>query len=159
VLALRLTKESSRRWGRLREEQNRRAVKELQQMLGGLREILVLGREKVFRDTFAEEEASLARTRRRHDTLVALPRIAIETIFVGCVVLVVALLTVRGAASTDLVPLLGVYAYAGFRFIPSANRLILQVDILRSIGPAIAQVYDHLSLFEGARRPTDDASA
>jgi len=157
--ALRLTRGSSRRWGRVREDQHRRAVKELQQMLGGLREIIVLGRERVFRDTFAAEENALARTRRRHDTLMALPRIAIETIFVTCVVLVVALLTVRGTGSGDLVPLLGVYAYAGFRFIPSANRLILQVDALRSIGPSVTQVYDHLELFERARRTDDAASA
>ena len=153
--ALRLTKRSSNRWGRQREEQSRRAAKDMQQMLGGLREIIVLGREQTYRDAFAAAENALARTRRTHSTLVALPRIAIETIFVACVVLVVALLTLRGASSADLVPLLGVYAYAGFRFIPSANRLMLQVDVLRSVGPSVRRVAEHLDVFEGARREDD----
>jgi ATP-binding cassette subfamily C protein len=150
--ALRLTKRSSRRWGRAREEQSRRAYKDLQQILGGVREIMVLGRERPFQEAYAAEEEALARTRRTHNTLIALPRIAIETIFVACVVLVVALLTLGGSNGADLMPLLGVYAYAGFRFIPSANRLLLHVDSLRTIGPAVERLVAHLALFEGARR-------
>jgi ATP-binding cassette subfamily C protein len=158
-LSLRLTKRSSRRWGKLREEQGRRALKDIQQMLGGLREILVAGRERVFRDAYFEAESGLARTKRTHSTLIALPRIAIETIFVACVVLVVSLLMLRRGSATDLVPLLGIYAYAGFRFIPSANRLLLHIDGLRSIGPTVDRVQALLDLFEGAHRPADDAPA
>src|SRR5262249_44716976 len=124
VTAIRWTKRSSRRMGKLRQQVSRRAVTELQQSLAGLREIRVLGRERAFHDTYAADQQMYARARRLHSTLGAAPRLAIETIFVCCIVLIVALVTLRGMGRAQIVPLLGIYAYAGFRFIPSANRLL-----------------------------------
>src|SRR5262249_11276077 len=46
AVALQLTKRSSTRMGKVRQEISRRALKEMQQSLGGLREIHVLGRER-----------------------------------------------------------------------------------------------------------------
>src|SRR3954452_5426161 len=45
VTALRLTKRTSRRWGREREDRGRIAMKDAQESLAGIREIKILGRE------------------------------------------------------------------------------------------------------------------
>jgi ABC-type multidrug transport system fused ATPase/permease subunit len=156
--ALRLTKRSSRRWGRQREDLSRQAQKDVQQSLGGIRELKVLGRERAFLDSFAALSRRLARMRQRHQTVMAVPRLSIETIFVCCVVLIMALAQTRRDGGAGIVPLLGLYAYAGFRMIPSANRLIFQVDVIRGAGRAIAQLHAHLSEFGGGAR-LDEAAA
>jgi ATP-binding cassette subfamily C protein len=158
--ALRVSKRSSRRWGRAREELSRQAQKEVQQSLGGIREIKVLGRERTFLDTFVALERGLARMRGRHATVIAMPRLAIETIFVCCIVLIMALAQLRGDRGGGIVPLLGLYAYAGFRLIPSANRLLFPVDVIRGAGRAVARLHAHLGEFGGgARLPADDDGA
>jgi ATP-binding cassette subfamily C protein len=141
--ALRLTKRSSAKWGRERELLGRQTLKDAQESLGGIREIKIQGREDAFRETFVETLGVLARARRRHGWLILIPRIAIETIFVACVVLVIALATLGGRSPAEIVPLLGLFAYAGFRLIPSANRLLLYMDALRGATTAIDRLLAH----------------
>jgi ABC-type multidrug transport system fused ATPase/permease subunit len=155
ALALRLTKRSSVRWGREREQRGRLALKDAQESLGGIREIKILGREDAFGDAFAAVHSDLARARGRHGWLITVPRIAIETIFVACVVLVVAFATLGGRSSRDILPLLGLFAYAGFRLIPSANRVLLHVDGLRRARPAI----DRLVALAAEFRPSEPVAA
>jgi ATP-binding cassette subfamily C protein len=149
-LAVRLTKRSSLRMGKVRQQISRRAVKEMQQSLGGLREIHILGRERAFHDAFVADQQTYARTRRLHGTLVAAPRLAIETIFVCCIVLIVGLVML-GEGRAEIMPLLGVYAYAGFRFIPAANRILMFHDAIRGAAPTVDRIHTLLEQFEGAR--------
>jgi len=144
---LRLMKRSSATWGRARERLGRQNLKDAQEALGGIREIKILGREEAFRGTFVQAQQALAQARGHHGWLNNLPRIAIESIFVACVVLVIALATLGGKPARELVPLLGLFAYAGFRLIPAANRFLLHVDAIRGAAPAIDRLRAHLEEF------------
>jgi ATP-binding cassette subfamily C protein len=153
--AVTLTKRSSRRMGKIRRQMSQRTLKDLQQSLSGLREIRVLGRERAFHDAFAADQHEYARARGLHLTLLAAPRLAIETIFVCCIVLIVGL-SLSHSARYQIVPLLGIYAYAGFRFIPSANRLLMFYDQMRNVAPTVERVSELLTKFEAARPPDDE---
>jgi len=157
---LRLMKRTSARWGRERETLGRQNLKDAQEALGGIREIKILGREEAFRATFVEAQVALARARGHHGWLNNLPRIAIESIFVACVVLVIALATLGGKPAHELVPLLGLFAYAGFRLIPAANRFLLHVDAVRGAASAIDRLRAHQEEFraETAAAPGDAAA-
>ncbi len=159
ITALLVTKRSSAKWGREREQLGRQALKQSQESLGGIREIKILGREDFFADTFASTERVLARVRRRHAWLITVPRIAIETIFVASVVLVIALATLHGRSARDIVPLLGLFAYAGFRLIPSANRFLVHMDAMRGARAAIDRLSAHRDEFQVAPPPATAAGA
>jgi len=88
----------------------------------------------------------------------AVPRVAIETIFVASVVVVVAIATLGGRSSQEILPLLGLFAYAGFRLIPSANRILLHLDAVRRSIPAVERLVEHLREF-GAPSPDSAAAA
>ena len=158
---LRLMKRNSAKWGRARETLGRQNLKDAQEALGGIREIKILGREEAFRTTFVEAQEALARARGHHGWLINLPRIAIESIFVACVVLVIALATLGGKPARELVPLLGLFAYAGFRLIPAANRFLLHVDAVRGAASAIDRLRAHVEEFrpETAPATAGDAAA
>jgi len=145
--ALRLTKLVSQHWGREREHRGRQSLKDAQESLAGIREIKILGRESAFTEAFTQTQAGLAHARGRHGWLIALPRVAIETIFVASVVVVVAIATLGGRSSREILPLLGLFAYAGFRLIPSANRILLHVDSVRRAVPAVERLIQHLREF------------
>ena len=156
-VALRLTKRASQRWGSDREHRGRESLKDAQESLAGIREIKILGRETAFTDAFMDTQERLAHARGRHGWLIALPRVAIETIFVASVVVVVAIATVGGRSSQEILPLLGLFAYAGFRLIPSANRILLNVDSVRRAMPAVERLVQHLDEF--AAPPPESESA
>lgn len=151
--ALRLTKVTSQRWGRDREQRGRESLKDAQESLAGIREIKILGRERAFADAFIDNQEELASARGRHGWLIAVPRVAIETIFVACVVVVVALATLGGRPTREILPLLGLFAYAGFRLIPSANRVLLHIDSIRRAIPAVERLIQHIDEFEPAALP------
>jgi ATP-binding cassette, subfamily B, bacterial PglK len=149
VSLLKFTRRVFTRWGAQQQELKRAILQNLQQSLGGLKEVKVMGREGFFCDLFANQQDVLQRVHARHATVTTIPRLLIETVFVCGMLLVILLVTGRGKVGQDLVPLLGLYAYAGFRIIPSANRILLLLGNIRLGTAATNHVYtDFLSFAE-----------
>lgn len=145
---LRLTRRVFTRWGAQQQELKRAILQNLQQSLGGLKEVRVMGREGFFRDLFTSRQEALERVHARHATITTIPRLLIETVFVCGMLLVILLVTGRGKTGLDLLPLLGLYAYAGFRIIPSANRILLHLGAIRLGIAATNNVYADFSAFD-----------
>jgi ATP-binding cassette subfamily C protein len=131
LILLKLTRRSFIRLGAREQNLKRTILKSLQQSLGGLKEIKVLGRERFFFNDFTLRHRALTRLRARHLTLSAIPRFLIEAVFVSGILLLIALLTAYGNVGVELIPLLGLYAYAGFRIIPSVLRIMASLNDLR----------------------------
>jgi len=118
-----------------------RILKAVQQTLDGIKEIRVMGREGFFRRRFAARQEELARVGRRRQLLELVPRLLFESSFIVATLLVVVLLAARGEqASREVVPLLGLYAYAGFRVIPSFNRILMHLNNLWFASPAVEEL-------------------
>jgi ATP-binding cassette subfamily C protein len=137
ALLLRVTRARVRRWGRETHRLEREVLQGVQQTLGAVKEIKVLGREAFFRERFGRAEDALVRVRHLHGTVATVPRLLVETVFVAGAFGLVALVVLLGPGGTEVVPLLGLYAYAGFRVIPSVNRIMLYVSEIRSGGAAV----------------------
>ncbi|HEV8715169.1 MAG TPA: ABC transporter ATP-binding protein [Candidatus Binatia bacterium] len=147
VSLLKLTRQAFARWGTRQQELKRAILQNLQQSLGGLKEVKVMGREEFFCDLFASRQDALMHIRARSATLNIIPRLLIETIFVCGMLLVILLVTGYGTTGVDLVPLLGLYAYAGFRITPSVYHILLHLGHIRLGTAATNQVYaDFISL-------------
>ncbi|HEX9444936.1 MAG TPA: ABC transporter ATP-binding protein [Candidatus Binatia bacterium] len=155
-LLLKLTRNLLTRWGRLEHNLKRESLQSLQQTLGGLKEIRVLGRESFFYERFCGLQEALAGVVCLYETFLGLPRLLIETIFVFGMLLVLLLITARGGATQDVVPVLGLCAYGGFRVVPSINRMLMALNSIRFGGAAVDHLHDDLKLFErlGLRGPS-----
>jgi ATP-binding cassette, subfamily B, bacterial PglK len=130
LVPLHLSRRATARWGRGVQQLETSILQSLQQSLGGVKELKLTGREAFFLARFDEQLAAAARLRSRHTVAGTALRMAVETVFV-CGLLLVGLLLTLSDGTTTALPLLGLYAYAGFRVIPSANRIILNVNALR----------------------------
>ena len=129
LLPLTLSRKATARWGQAVQQLDEEILQTLQQSLGGVKEVKVIGREPFFLAQFDERVAAAARLRARYVAVAASLRMGVETTFVCGMLAVSLLLTLRSGAAA--VPLLGLFAYAGFRVIPASNRIMLYVAELR----------------------------
>ncbi|MEM7481912.1 MAG: ATP-binding cassette domain-containing protein [Acidobacteriota bacterium] len=104
------------------------ALGTVQDTLEGLKEIRIFGREGHFFELFSRDQHSIAQTVTRLRFLEQLPRLAIESLFIGATLVAVMVVAGGGERVGEMVPLLGLYAYAGFRIIPSFNRMIMHAN-------------------------------
>jgi ATP-binding cassette subfamily C protein len=126
----------------------------VQNALGGIKEIKALGREDHFFDAFAHAQRRQVHAGFLGLTLATIPPLVIETTFVLAALAVAAIVAIRPETRGDILPVLGLFAYGGFRMIPMGNRIVLKVNEIRSAGPAVDTVYSDYQLIdrEGFRR-------
>jgi ATP-binding cassette, subfamily B, bacterial PglK len=143
LLPLTLSRHATARWGQAVARLDAETLQTLQQSLGGVKEVKLSGRERFFLAQFDERVAGAGQLRTRYAVVASTLRMGVETVFVCGLLAVSLLLTLeRGAAA---LPLLGLYAYAGFRIIPSANRIMMYVSELRYSRAWIHDLRDDLA--------------
>ena len=106
-------------------------LRSLWQGLGAIKEIRVLGRERHFSDAFAKLQDGLLRNRYLGAVLSLAPRIVTELAFVITMLIAVAFLVRSDGVQAELLPILGLYAYAGLRLIPMVAALTESFNRIR----------------------------
>ncbi|MBI4773021.1 MAG: ABC transporter ATP-binding protein [Deltaproteobacteria bacterium] len=117
--------------GAQEQELRKDATRLLQQTFGSIKEVKVMGRAGPWKQMFATLQKTLARVRRWHETLNSSPRFVIETVFVAIPLVMVLFTFDEADSSRELMPVLALFAYAGFRAIPSFNRVTMHLNNIR----------------------------
>lgn len=146
LLFLRLSQRHLVGWGYESHVLHGKMLSELNQSLAGIKEVKVLGRERFFMQAYAGLRARLSRLIWRRTTLENAPRLTMETFFVLAVVLVILVYEQRGS-SREIVPVLGLFAYTGFRMLPGLHRIVSHVNMIRFGSPAIEEIYEDARRF------------
>ncbi len=133
-------------------------MREQTQALGTVDEIAVLRRGPFFSERFAEVSQHFADVRALESFFGALPRIVVETLFIVGALGATSVLMFSGVSGGRTVSLLGLFAYAGFRVIPSANRILFWTHIARRGRAGIDQIREDLDALEEARSSRASAS-
>lgn len=151
MVLLRLTRNVSVGWGVQEQKLKKAGLQNLQQGLGGVREIKVMGRERFFIDAFSRIQRRLAQVQTWQMTLAVTAGILVETLFAcGLLLIVMLIITQENHAIGDIVPLLGLYGYVGFRVIPSINRIFMNVQYIRHGVAAVNHLYADFSTFQNS---------
>jgi len=127
-----------KRLGRESQEARRGSLQALQQALGGLRDIRLLGREDDFAAVFAHQRRAMSRTQYLQKALAGLPRAMIETSLVLVIVAVFILTITTGDGPGTALSTLGLFGYAALRLQPSLRRIIQGMNNIR-FGAAIIE--------------------
>lgn len=157
ALLLRFTRRMAQRGGTEEHELGRELYQTLQNALGGIKEVKALGREEFFHRAFAETQRRRLSLGYLGITMNAVPQLVIETAFVCGALSVVALITMRGPAGSEVLPLVGLFAYAGFRMVPMANRLTWRLNELRASREAVDSLYEDYRLVLREEEDDDEA--
>ena len=141
-----LTRKRITEWGRLRKTHMKMVLKHLQQGLGGVKEIKVLGRENEF---FIEHEHHLVKSmeiNRKYALIQLLPRLWLEVLaIIGLAILVAIMAGTRDDVSSFL-PTLGLFAATAFRILPSIGRIMASFQTIAYSSPLIRTVDEDLKI-------------
>ncbi len=134
------------RWGRERQHHEGMRIQHIQQGLGGIKDVLLLGRESNFMHLYASHNSRVAKVAGYQFSLQQMPRLWLEfTAVVGLAILVL-LMTAQGRGFQEIMPTLALFAAAAFRLLPSANRLLGSIQTVRYGLPIVNMLYQELSL-------------
>lgn len=132
-----LTDRSILRWGKQRQAHEGRRIQHLQQGLGGIKDVKVLGREEAFLAQYRDSARGAARAAGHQATLQQIPRLLLELLAVAGLATLVLVMIARDRPMESLLPTLGLFAAAAFRLLPSANRVITAIHNVRFSFPII----------------------
>ncbi len=147
LLMMRVLQPRLRRLGRISQDEAQQTFHQLQQTLVGVREIKLHGNETFFVRMFGRTRMRAARAQYIKGSTLALPRTIIETTLVLLLLGLVAVSALAGDSEAGTVPVVGLFAYAGFRLQPSLQRIVLSLNNIRFAGPAVDDLYgDYVSM-------------
>lgn len=119
------------RWGKVRQYHDGLRIQHLQQGLGGAKEVKLLGRESDFLEQYSIHSIQNARMLQLQNFLQQLPRLWLELLAVIGLALLVLSMLGREQITTSIVPMLGLFAAAAFRLMPSIGRVLGAIQTLR----------------------------
>lgn len=110
---------------------NRQRFKLAAEALGGIKELKVLGRERAFFDAFDPASARFASHHATSQVLSQVPKHLVEALGFAAVI-IVALYTLRSGANLgQALPVIGLYALAGYRLLPALQHIYAAMAKLR----------------------------
>jgi ATP-binding cassette, subfamily B, bacterial PglK len=132
-----MTRRSWERIGESERQLYQQQLHLLQQSLGAIKDVKVTGRQPFFEERFRHVKRQLGATKQRRAWAATLARLGVEATLILSMLLVVFLVMRQGSSGGDIVSVLALFAYTGFRVVPSANRIMLNVGYLREAHPWI----------------------
>ena len=127
------------------QKANRGAIITAQQFLGGIKPVLVHGKQKFFIDEFARHSVAQARIHPWMPIYGNGPRYLVEPIAFGGLVAAVIWLAAHGRAFSDILPNLTVMALAGYRMLPSIQILYGQLSQINAMRYTVGEIEAELA--------------
>ncbi|MFB2839403.1 ABC transporter ATP-binding protein [Floridanema evergladense] len=136
------------RWGKEGVDANTEMLRIVNHAIGGLKETRVIGCEEYFENQLNSQVNRFARVATLFHVFQILPRITIEALLITFVVGLVSVSLLFEQRSQDLVSVLGIFAIASIRLLPSASQLMSNMGVLRNFKPTLERLYMDLKEIE-----------
>ncbi|MGK7873298.1 MAG: ABC transporter ATP-binding protein [Xenococcaceae cyanobacterium] len=131
-------------WGKARQYHDGQLIQTINQGLGGVKEAKVLGREQLFLDEYQSHNISSTRAVQFSHIVRQLPRFFIESIAIVGLMLILVSVLAQGRNLSAILPTLSLFAVATFRLMPSINRILNSVTLMRFSSHSLHVIYHDL---------------
>jgi ABC-type bacteriocin/lantibiotic exporter with double-glycine peptidase domain len=143
------SRQALKKYGYVRAAANIERFRIANEALSGIKDIKLLGREASYAARYSEPSKRMARALVSVQVISQLPQFLLQAVALGgIIVLCIALMDPQGLASGaalgGILPILGVFAFAGQRLLPELSKLFQSLAELQAGGAAVAMVYDDL---------------
>lgn len=132
-------------WGEARVLLESQRISTIQQALGGLDLVKVFGKEIFFESRFRAYNHEAAKLARNNTFTSHLPKFWLEVLAVASIVFLVLSMLGAGNERSDIISLLGLYAVALFRLMPSATKVVRSIQTLRYSSASILHIHAALT--------------
>lgn len=109
--------------------------------MAGIKDLKIAARELTYLHRYSQIAARNAKNDIFAGVISQVPRYALEVVSFGGILLVVLYLLGRQGRSNDIVPLLALYAFAGYRLLPTLNNLFVGIMGLRYNLPSLSALH------------------
>ena len=140
LLFYHFTKKYIYSWGKQRQLHQGKRIQYIQQGIGAIKQIKLLGREENFIDIYAFHNEKHGKINMLEHLMTRLPRYFLELIAVFCLSGLIILLTIN--QSNQLIPIIGLFAGAAFRLLPSVSRILGSAQGLRYTLPSTEVLFN-----------------
>jgi ABC-type multidrug transport system fused ATPase/permease subunit len=142
------------RIGRDRLAANKQRFTTATEALGGIKEIKLRGHEDSYLARFEGPSMRYARHQAANTTIAMVPKFLIEAIGFGGILLLALMLLIEQGGSQDgslgrVLPILGIYAFAGYRMLPAAQNIYSSLANMRFGAAALDSIYADMQLGGG----------
>lgn len=144
VLIFMFVKRKLTKNGLQRVSMNTRRFKLANEAFGGIKDIKLLGKEEIYIDRFSKPARLYEKSLAVAQILGKMPKYAMETIAFGGMLAIVLFLFATKNEISDILPLLALYAFAGYRLLPSLQDMFAGVTQIRSNLASLDILYNDL---------------
>ena len=123
-------------------------VQKVQQGLGGLREIKIYNREIGFFNSFQKSALNIYNISWKSDFIQRMPRLLLEFVFVLSLSVIVLIFINSKIETNDIIVILGLFALAAARILPSSNRIYDAYQRIKFGNAATQLISNELAKFE-----------
>ena len=128
--------------------QNEELIRGVNQGIGGIKEIRILAAEQYFIEHVSKAANLTATSQKKFNSLLAMPRFLIETVFVIFVVLFALFTLYTGKSGDAMVATLAMFGVAGIRVLPAVVNISSTLASMSYSGFALSELYRDLQYVE-----------
>ena len=134
-----------KRLGHLRINSNKKRFTAVSEAFGAAKEVKVGGLEQAYIQRFAKPAEIFAKGQATANVIAQLPRFVLEAIAFGGMLLVILYLMTKSGSFASALPIIALYAFAGYRLMPALQQIYQALTQLRFVGPALDALHKELS--------------
>ena len=142
-------------YGEQRRVSNQQRFQVLGEVFGGIKDVKAAGLEKQYLSRFEDPAYRFAIAQGQAQTASQLPRYAMEVIAFGGILGVVLFLMRTTGSLQNSLPVLSLYALAGYRLMPSMQALFVNLAALRFGASTLMHLHSELLALEKTPTPSD----
>jgi len=148
VLVYSLVRSFLNRIGQETAKTNQLRFKSVSEAFGASKEIKLGGFENIYVKRFAEPSQKYANNQAYSKATSQIPRFALEAIAFGGLILVILNLMTDSESFNSILPVIALYAFAGYRLMPALQQIYTSFTSLRFVGPTLDNLYNDLKKLE-----------
>jgi ATP-binding cassette subfamily C protein len=131
-------------YGTHRVEENTRRYQFVSEALGGIKEVKLRGKEAVFLEQYDVPSEKYSWYQAQYRFIKGMPRYVLEAVAFGGIILIAVYLIAVQNSIRNVIPMLGLYAFAGYRLMPALQQAFAAVANLQYNFAALEMLHDNL---------------
>jgi len=145
-IILLLSKKHITRWGKERQFHDGKKLQHLQQGLGGVKDVLILGKMEHFLKQFKIHNL-LGRVPDQKQAFVQeIPRFLFEVLAVLSLIIIILSMTIQGKQVSTILSTIAIFGAAAFRLMPSITRILAAIQSVRYGLPVLDTIFNESNL-------------
>ena len=139
-----------KRLGQARIDANKERFTVVSEAFGAVKEVKLGGLERAYIQRFAKPAEIFAKGQATAEVISQVPRFALEAIAFGGMLLVILYLMAKSGSFASALPIIALYAFAGYRLMPALQQVYGALTQLSFAAPALDALHKDLMSLESA---------